>query len=324
MTDVLIIGAGIAGLSAARTLLDSGRAVTVLDKGRGVGGRLATRRIDDATFDHGAQFFTVRGDAFRAVIDLAINDGVVDEWCRGFGTTDGYPRYRCPAGMNTLAKWLASDVTERGGVIHTAVEVRSLEEAPDGWAAHPVDGETHHAADVILTAPVPQSLDVMGRGELTLDPKIETALRAIAYKPTLALLVSVDGPAGVPQPGGVQQTEADLFTFIADNRQKGVSATTALTFHVNGAVSGARWDDEPDVVMADLLDAAKPWLGSSTIRSAQLKKWRYAGPLVPHPEPCVLVRAEPGRLVLAGDAFAGPKVEGAFNSGRAAGRALAG
>ncbi len=52
----------------------------------------------------------------------------------------------------------------------------------------------------------------------------------------------------------------------------------------------------------------------------QLKKWRFAGPVTPWPEPC-WIDAERG-VVLAGDAFAGPKFEGAFNSGRAAAAAV--
>lgn len=59
---IVIVGAGLSGLVAARSLAASGHDVSVLDKGRGVGGRLATRRIGDAVLDHGAQFFTVRTD----------------------------------------------------------------------------------------------------------------------------------------------------------------------------------------------------------------------------------------------------------------------
>ena len=66
---VVIVGAGIAGLVAARELAASGVDVRVVDKGRSVGGRLATRRIGDARLDHGAQFFTVRTPAFRARVD---------------------------------------------------------------------------------------------------------------------------------------------------------------------------------------------------------------------------------------------------------------
>ena len=57
---VTVIGAGLAGLIAAQQLHNNGHDVVVLDKGKSPGGRLATRRIGDATLDHGAQFFTVR------------------------------------------------------------------------------------------------------------------------------------------------------------------------------------------------------------------------------------------------------------------------
>ena len=66
----IVIGAGIAGLLAARTLQEHGLRVTVLDKGRGVGGRMATRRIGSAVFDHGAQFFTARDPQFDTLISV--------------------------------------------------------------------------------------------------------------------------------------------------------------------------------------------------------------------------------------------------------------
>jgi len=66
---VVIVGAGISGLVAARELAAHDVDVTVVDKGRSVGGRLATRRIGDARLDHGAQFFTVRTPAFQACVD---------------------------------------------------------------------------------------------------------------------------------------------------------------------------------------------------------------------------------------------------------------
>jgi predicted NAD/FAD-dependent oxidoreductase len=66
---VVIVGAGLAGLSAARLLRDAGHDVVVLDKGRSPGGRCATRRIGNATLDHGAQFFTVRSDEFARCVD---------------------------------------------------------------------------------------------------------------------------------------------------------------------------------------------------------------------------------------------------------------
>ncbi len=319
---VTVLGAGLAGLAAAQVLLDGGHSVTVVDKGRGVGGRLATRRIDDATFDHGAQFFTVRGDAFRTLVDEAIGEGVIETWCHGFDADDGYPRYRGTKSMNAFAKWLAARVELAGGTITKSTRVESIFTADSGWRLQLDSGSTMDTTDLIATAPVPQTLELLKQGNVDLDPTIEAELSSITYKPTFALMVTLDGPSAVPQPGGIQRTEEDLFTFIADNQQKGLSAKPALTFHVNGSVTTARWGDSPDEIISDLLTEARPWIGGAEIVDVQLHKWKYAGPRIPHPDPCVVVRRDPGHLVLAGDAFAGPKVEGAFNSGQAAGNVL--
>ncbi len=323
-TETLIIGAGLSGLSAAQTLVRSGRSVLVVDKGRGVGGRLATRRIGDATLDHGAQFFTVRGDMFRAHIDQALAAGVVDVWCNGFSGDDGYPRYYCPNGMTALAKWMAEDLRASGVTIATGERAIAIEETVDGWHL-PFESETAlRATNVISTAPVPQTLDLIDAGEVSLDAERRDALDRISYKPTMALLVTLEAPSALDAPGGEQRTEDDLFTFISDNHLKGVSATPALTFHVNGQVSTDRWDDNPAIVIADLLHEAQPWIGDAPIVDVQLKTWKYAGPYTPHPERCLVARTSPGNLIIAGDAFGGPKVEGAFNSGVAAAQAIAG
>ena len=83
-----------------------------------------------------------------------------------------------------------------------------------------------------------------------------------------------------------------------------------------------RFDDDPEQVHAELIDQAAPWIGDATIVESQLKKWRYAGPVTPLPKPTYLVEQDGTRIALAGDAFAGPKVEGAFRSGHAAASAL--
>ena len=87
----------------------------MFDKGRSPGGRLATRRIDGARVDHGAQFFTVRSDEFAALRARSGSAaGLVREWCRGFSAEgDGYPRYVARGGMNALAKHLAAGLDVR-------------------------------------------------------------------------------------------------------------------------------------------------------------------------------------------------------------------
>ena len=84
MSDVIVIGAGLSGLTAARDLRAAGADVVVLEKSRGVGGRAATRRWDGWPVDHGAQFFTARSEDFRAQVEAWLEQGTCFAWARGF------------------------------------------------------------------------------------------------------------------------------------------------------------------------------------------------------------------------------------------------
>ena len=79
MTRVAIIGAGLSGLTAAQFLKDFAD-ITIFDKSRGTGGRMATRRAAPYSFDHGTQFFTAKSEAFQAFIAPLINAGVIVRW----------------------------------------------------------------------------------------------------------------------------------------------------------------------------------------------------------------------------------------------------
>lgn len=115
--NVVVVGAGIAGLICARRLADEGMRVTVLERSSIPGGRVATTRFAGAVFDTGAQFFTVRTPAFQSFVDRWSSDGVVREWCRGFGSSpDGFPRYIGTSGMDAIPAALAADLDVRYGV----------------------------------------------------------------------------------------------------------------------------------------------------------------------------------------------------------------
>ena len=317
MSKTIILGAGLAGLSAARQLQTHGHEVEIIDKGRGVGGRLATRRMGDARLDHGAQFFTTRGEVFTDTIAQAREAGAVVEWCRGFADQDGYPRYRGAQGMTSLAKWLAIGVPMQLGV-----EVDRIETAQGQVCFIGKDNATiAQAPQAIITAPIPQMLNLFDQGNIWPDADLDASLRATNYHATLALLAVVDGQPNIDEPGGMQFSSGP-FTFIADNERKGISPVRALTFHAEHDYSQRRFDDDPQHVHAELLDQAAPWIGGATVLESQLKEWRYAGPVTPLPKPTYVIESNGARLALAGDAFAGPKVEGAFNSGYGAALAL--
>jgi hypothetical protein len=290
----------------------AGDEVIVLDKGGVVGGRLATATFAGATFDVGAQFFTVRSEAFAAMVDGWTRAGVAFEWCRGFGDPpDGFPRYASRGGMAAIAAHLAAGLDVR-----LRAMCFSIRRVSGHWEVGLDDGSSLPADALVLTCPVPQSASLL----MTADVPVPEPLRRTEYFRTIAVLAALAGPTTVPHPGGVQ-LEDGFFSFVADNQQKGISDEPALTLHVAHDPSDTYWDDDRNGLLARLLVEAAPWIGGAAVREARLRRWRFAGPVTPWPEPCWTAEGGPS-LAIAGDAFAGPKVEGAALSGAAAAHAL--
>lgn len=297
-----MVGAGLAGLTAARALVDSGHTVRVVDKARGVGGRAATRRIGHARADHGAQFFTVRTEAFARIISDAAADGAVVEWCRGFGVDDGHPRWRGVEGMTDLAKWMARDLD-----VTLSHPVRDLRDVPaDGY---------------VVTPPVPQSLALLSNSRMLGEPDLDDRLAGLRYDPTLAAMVVPDRSVELPGPGALQRPPDSALAFVADNAAKGVSPEQVITLHATADVSRRLWRHDDEEAVAALWEAAAPWMGGAGVTRWSLQRWRYSTPVTLWPEPCEVVSEDPP-VVLAGDAFASARIEGAVCSGAAAASAL--
>lgn len=314
-TDVVVIGAGIAGLIAARELKQTGRRVLVLDKGRGVGGRLATRRIGGATFDHGAQFITTSGPRFAAVLELGRQNGALEEWCRGFaGGAAVQSHWRGKPAMSAVAKYFAAGLDLR-----LETPVAAVRRAGNQWSVETTTGISFTADAVVMTPPVPQSLALLDAGGILLAPEMRSRLAAIQYERCLAIMAVLDGPSRIPTPGGFKPADGPI-AWIADNQLKGISAQPAVTIHATHAFSLEHWDRDREESARTLLEAAAPWLGAG-ITTFQVHGWRYSKPMRVDPAPCVLVSQSPP-LVLAGDAFGDPHVEGAAVSGWAAAESI--
>jgi renalase len=321
--EVLIVGAGMSGLSAARVLQKAGRQVLVLDKGRSVGGRMATRRIQHGLADHGAQFFTARTDTFKQAVEEWLTQGRVRVWGYGWSdgslkrtAGDGHPRYVSVGGMNALAQHLAEGLNVR-----VNAQVLSVRYDGDHWVVRYNDEGLLVAASLILTPPVPQSLHLLAEGNVTLHPEDRAALERIEYGPCLCGLFVVEGEVNLPEPGAVQDFSKPVY-WVADNRRKGISEQQIITAHAEARYSRAHYDDPDEDNLAFLTRELKQYLGSdAVIVESQLKKWRYSVPLITHPFDCLAAQGLP--LVFAGDAFGGQgRVEGAFMSGLAAAEAV--
>ncbi len=134
-----------------------------------------------------------------------------------------------------------------------------------------------------------------------------------------SLMVPLAGPSGLATPGAVDPADGPI-EWMADNQIKGVSGEPVVTIHADAAFSVAAWDDPIDDVAGRLL-AVAALTSEPILARAQLHRWRYARPVVLHPEACLVAAGLPP-LVFAGDAFGRPAVEGAALSGAAAAAAL--
>jgi predicted NAD/FAD-dependent oxidoreductase len=317
-SDILIIGAGISGLLCAAELRKGGKSVCVIDKGRGLGGRMATRRMAGARLDHGAQYFTVRDERLQNYVDEWLEVGVVKEWFHHLphdSNPEGYPRYCGVNGMTDAPKLLAKDLN-----VHNSQQVTELARDTDLWLARTAAGDTFLGRHLVISAPLPQALNLLDSTGLRYANGHTDALRDIRYERGLATLAILDGPSGLPEPGGIK-IEASPLTWIGDNQQKGISpSVSAVTIHADAEFAETHWDSPNEVRGRLMLEAASPYL-KAEVTEYDCHRWGFTTPINPWPERFF---HNPGlKLTLAGDAFGGPRIEGAALSGiEAAGRIL--
>ena len=298
--DIAVVGAGIAGASAAHRLTELGIASRVYETERHAGGRMASSLIGQAVFDHGAQFFTTRGQKFRSVVDAAAADGAVKVWTRGFDDPpDGYERWCGVPDMTALAKWLLRQAEAAVNFDERVLDLNRLE-----------------ASAIVLTPPVPVSLALAEHSHLEPPRQLLTQLRKVEYKQTIAVLLSLEEHLkGFPSHGGVQLVDDPDLAFITDNAAKGVSEAPAITIHLSNDASSILWN-EPDLQLVEF--ATKQLadrIGTVTPKHSAVKRWRHAGPVEVFKQSAFVWGDRPV-IALAGEAFNGPKVEGAFDSGQ--------
>ena len=325
--DVLVIGAGMTGMMAALRLHALGQRVRLLDKGRGVGGRMATRRVGPGFADVGAQFITARAASFADLLARWEEAGLIYPWAAGFAQgslrpsadVTFYPRYAAHNGMNSLAQHLV-----QGLDVRTQVTVQAVRQVQDGWQVEDATGGMTLARRVLLTPPLPQSLALLAAGGVGLSTADEAALAGITYDPCLVGLFWLQGEIFLPPPGALMRSHHDLF-WIADNQEKGISPDAALvTVQTSPAFARRAWEADDADVLDDIHNGLQEFLAPhSTVVEAYLKRWRFATVASVYPHPFLLPSSLPG-LALAGDAFGTHGgLEGAVSSGQQVAEALA-
>ncbi len=296
---IIIIGAGMSGLACADALKDAGLTPTLVDKGRGVGGRIATRRAEPGRrFDHGARHLSADGIGFRTVLDKLKEDGVTAHW------PDSNNYVGIP-GMSAIGKWLARDLDIRLGT-----EIKGIERANSEWVLHTDQGQM--AADlVVMTVPAPQA-----KALLLPDQEALPDLDDIRMAPTLTLMASFEGmtpsdPSDLDQPGG------SLEWVCREASKPGRESGSDWVAHADTEWSMANLERDRESFAQDMLEMLCDRIGidrgSNTYAVGH--RWRYARVVEPLGRPFM---ALPDRsLFVGGDWCLGPHAEHAWTSGRA-------
>jgi len=304
-----IIGAGLAGLTAAGELAAAGHDVALFDKARGPGGRMSTRRIETqsgtAYFDHGAQYFTARDPGFAAEVARWEAAGVAARWpAAGAEAWVGTP------GMNAIIKALAARHDVRWNC-----RIEAIARDGAGWQIRHSEGVA--ALDAVLVAvPAEQVADLIAAHA----PEWAALAGATRSQPCWTVMAAFDAPIGCVDDC---LRNAGAIGWAARNSAKpGRTGPESWVIQGSPDWSAAHLEDAGDAVIAVLLNefamatglALPELLAVPDLLAVQAHRWRYA---LSGAAGRTALWNETGGLGVCGDWLIGPRIESAWASGRA-------
>jgi renalase len=317
--DLIIIGAGLCGLTIGKALTSSSINFKIFEKSKAFGGRAATRRVFGQAIDHGAQYFTISDERFLAWVEDLEEEDLVRPWVNQLHIWNGQKffleenyttRYICPLGMTIMAKELAH-------VLPVSREVKILKANKGditkkqnyGWHLL-TDGLLEIFADrIVCTAPLQQSLDLFAN---YLDEKQKERLKLIEYEPCLCAIFTY--PLNYkPNWKGIFWNAGEIISWVAhDSSKRDEPLQTVLVIHCKPEFS-KKYFEAPEeqvlnLILQELEMAFPSWIEET--QGKQLKKWRYAQPTSLLGRPYFVAAEE--TLFLTGDWCLNPRLEGAF------------
>lgn len=335
--EVVVIGAGVAGLSCARVLAHRGLDVCVLEKSRGVGGRCATRRVEGRPVDHGLAFYHGDDPGFLAAL-REVEAGTPLEWprrisgegpaCQPRALRDDQWRLAFAEGVSIFPKHLA-----RGIRLDLQTRATGID-AEGGFVAVSTEGGSRYRArSVVVTLPAGQAADLLRTIEPSDSKELEAVadlLAGVSMVRCLTLIAGYGHGTPIPDWDVCYPRESDILQMVSqDSRKRPEPVGPVLVLQGRPRWSAEHWDDRTAVWTGTLLDAARPVCGDRIPAPAwtDTHRWRYArltgGDALTAPP---LVRLRNGSFVgVAGEATAADGgVQGAWLSGRRLARRLLG
>lgn len=333
---MLVIGAGVSGLSCAREYRRRGGRVLVLERARGVGGRCATRRLHGQAVDFGCPFLHARSREYSRVLDELDVGGRISGWpvevreprlaCQPEAFVPGHRRIGRAEGVAALPQHLA-----RGLDVRLEHAVASLVHEGGPLRARVSNGETFEAEQVVVALSIAQSLRLVEPLVSGWDgaAAVLERMRGVGVVPVLTLIAG--WPVDSPEPGfdAWHPMETTMIGSIYhDSTKRADPLHRVLVVHARPSFSRERLDDDPDAWADDLLWELGELLGPWAARPAWRQAHRWTSGRVRNADllgqPAVFHPPGGGMLVVVGDAFATTAgVEGAYFSGIATGEMLA-
>lgn len=326
--DFIIVGAGVAGLSCALALRQAGMKPLVLERSRGVGGRCATRRVEDQPVDHGVIFLHGADPDFLEALAAVENATPLPGWPKeviGKGTPcqpEAFLPYQrrlaFAEGVTAFPKHLSRSLDVRLG---SPVSVLGTTET--GFRVATDDGSYWEAPNVILALPAEQTFRLMeSLPEATNEVRAARKLLGqLGTVPSLTLLAGYPVDGQVPYWDVLYPEESMILMLVShDSTKRRHKKSHVLVYQCRPRWSRHRLEEEPSTWAAQILEEAARLLGPWADKPAwtQFHRWRYArtGTGATLTAPLLLKFPGGGRLGLAGEMFAAEGgVEAAWLSG---------
>lgn len=325
--SVAVVGAGISGLFAARTLADHGMKVTIFDKSRGVGGRMASRRVDgQSRFDHGAQYFTARDVRFQRYVDSWLKQGIVAPWPdskqRIVVLKDGsiqsesksQDRFVAVPAMNSICKHLSAGLS-----IQKQTRVANVQKSGDRIDLFAEDDSRLGTFDrLVVSAPAGQTAELLSN-----FPSLAEPISQIEMAECFAAMISFAHPLTEDWVGAFLHDS--FLTWAARNSTKPSRnhQLENLVLHADAQWTMKHWEEDPEKVALLMLNEFWRVSGIESQPTLHLNghRWKFAIANAEDTQGCYFDN-DTG-IVACGDWAHGSRVEGAFLSGMsAAGRVL--
>lgn len=315
--DVVIVGAGISGITAGKYLHKKGFAVKILDKGKAIGGRLATRRInfndEQLQIDYGCKYLEAHTFEFSQELVNLIKNDTIKKWTTTNRNTflDELEKNLKFIGRQSMRQ-IAIELS-KGLNISNNSRVKSISHYNGEWNILDDKNQSIKSETIILTMPIPQALQLLDASRLEIPAEIYNNLEKVEYERSIAGILILESKSNLKNEGGLKFEDGPI-SFITDNNLKGVNnSLTAMTIEMANDFSIENWDKSDQEITELIIEASSEYFNSKVLKS-QIHKWKYSTPIKSYPKKFESIN-KPGKLYFAGDAFFGTNVESAYLSG---------